>query len=42
MARKHEEAGGNAGKLIFAWALVGIPLSWGVVQTCLNALQLFK
>jgi hypothetical protein len=28
-------------KLVLAWGLVGIPLGWGVVQTCLNALKLF-
>ena len=29
-------------KLALAWLFVGIPLTWGVVQTCINALQLFK
>jgi MFS family permease len=28
--------------LILAWGLVGIPLIWGVWQTMLNALKLFK
>ena len=32
----------NGLKLALAWLFVGIPLTWGVVQTCLNALQLFK
>jgi len=25
-----------------AWIFVGVPLTWGVIQTCLNALLLFK
>ena len=29
-------------KLILAWALVGLPLLWGVMQTLDNALKLFK
>lgn len=33
---------GNAIKLILAWGFVGIPLAWGVIQTCLNALKLFQ
>jgi hypothetical protein len=28
--------------LILAWALVAIPLVWGVVETLLNALKLFQ
>ncbi len=28
--------------LTLAWALVGIPLAWGVVQTLINALKLFQ
>ena len=28
--------------LFLAWALVGIPLLWGVYQTLLNAMKLFK
>jgi hypothetical protein len=27
--------------LVLAWALVGIPLLWGVLQTLRNALKLF-
>ena len=27
--------------LILAWAFVGIPLLWGVLQTLRNALKLF-
>ncbi len=33
---------GNGLKLTLAWLLVGLPLAWGVVQTCIHALQLFK
>jgi hypothetical protein len=35
-------AAGNGLKLTLAWLFVGIPLTWGVVQTCINALPLFK
>jgi hypothetical protein len=29
-------------KLVMAWAIVGIPLAWGVWKVVLNALKLFK
>ena len=29
-------------KLALAWALVGIPLLWGVLETLSNALKLFS
>jgi hypothetical protein len=29
-------------KLVLAWALVGIPLVWGVWETLMNALKLFE
>lgn len=29
-------------ELILAWGFVGIPLAWGVIQTCINASKLFK
>ncbi len=29
-------------KLVAAWAIVGIPLAWGVWKVVLNALKLFK
>jgi hypothetical protein len=32
----------NGLKLVLAWAFVGIPLAWGVVQTAINALAFFK
>ena len=28
--------------LLLVWGLVGIPLTWGVVQTLINALKLFQ
>lgn len=44
MAQPHNSAtgSGNGWKLLLAWGFVGIPLTWGVVQTCINAMQLFK
>jgi hypothetical protein len=33
---------GSAVKLVLAWGLVGIPLAWGVIETCINALKLFR
>jgi hypothetical protein len=27
---------------LLAWALVGVPLLWGVYETLLNAMKLFK
>jgi hypothetical protein len=35
-------ARGAALKLFLAWGLVGVPLAWGVVQTCINAAKLFR
>ena len=29
-------------KLALAWGFVGIPLTWGVMQTVLNAMKLFQ
>jgi len=29
-------------ELILAWGFVGIPLAWGVIETCINAMKLFK
>jgi hypothetical protein len=34
--------GSSAVKLVLAWAFVGIPLVWGVVQTAINAAKLFQ
>ena len=37
-----QQSSGNGLKLTLAWLFVGIPLTWGVIQTCINALQLFR
>ncbi len=29
-------------KLFLAWGFVGIPLTWGVLQTLANAMKLFQ
>jgi hypothetical protein len=29
-------------KLVLAWGFVGVPLAWGVAQTLVNALKLFR
>ena len=34
-------ASNNGLKLVLAWGFVGIPLTWGVIETLLNALKLF-
>jgi hypothetical protein len=33
--------GTQAWHLVLAWALVGVPLAWGVAQTIANAMKLF-
>ena len=33
---------GSGGSVALAWLFVGIPLAWGVSQTFLKALALFK
>ena len=35
-------APGSIVKLALAWALVGIPLLWGIAMTVMNALKLFQ
>jgi len=38
-----EEASGSSGAMVaIAWLFVGIPLLWGVSQTFIKALTLFK
>ncbi len=32
----------NTPKLIAAWAFVGVPLLWGVLDTLKNAVKLFQ
>ena len=34
--------GTSAGAVAFAWLLVGLPLAWGVSQTFLKSLALFR
>ena len=29
-------------QLVLAWGFVGIPLTWGVIGTLINALRLFQ
>ena len=36
------QSGSNVIPLILAWGFVGIPLAWGVIQTVLNAMKLFR
>ncbi|GAB3854010.1 hypothetical protein GCM10028822_23450 [Hymenobacter terrigena] len=33
---------GVGGSLVLAWLVVGLPLAWGVSQTFIKALALFK
>ena len=40
MARHEGETTGL--HLLLVWGLVGIPLTWGVVQTLINAMKLFQ
>jgi hypothetical protein len=42
MADNTDRATGNGIKLVLAWSFVGIPLVWGIYNTLLNALLLFK
>jgi hypothetical protein len=37
-----QNASNNGLKLVLAWGFVGIPLTWGVIETLLNALKLFQ
>ena len=32
----------SAALILFAWLLVGVPAAWGVYNTGLNAVKLFK
>lgn len=32
----------SAAMILFAWLLVGVPLSWGVYNTLLNSMKLFN
>ncbi len=35
-------SGANTIQLILAWGFVGIPLTWGVLETLQNAMKLFQ
>lgn len=37
-----EEPGSSTAALVIAWAIVGIPAVWGVLQTATKALALFR
>jgi hypothetical protein len=36
------QTGTTALQLTLAWLFVGIPLTWGVIQTLINAMKLFQ
>ena len=42
MATEPQEHGTTPLHLILAWGFVGIPLTWGVIETLFAALKLFK
>jgi hypothetical protein len=37
-----QNQGTTSTQLLLAWGFVGIPLTWGVIQTLINALKLFQ
>jgi hypothetical protein len=37
-----KQTGTSTLQLILAWGWVGIPLTWGVIQTLENAMKLFQ
>ncbi len=36
-----DQGGTTTTELVLAWGWVGIPLTWGVIETIINALKLF-
>jgi hypothetical protein len=43
MSMAHQPQTGTTGlHLLLAWGFVGIPLAWGVIETVINALTLFR
>jgi hypothetical protein len=42
MADSNENTATTALELALAWLFVGIPLTWGVIQTLINAMKLFQ
>jgi hypothetical protein len=41
-APSQSQNGTSGLQLTLAWLFVGIPLTWGVVQTLINAMKLFQ
>ncbi len=42
MADSNQQTGTTGIQLALAWLFVGIPLTWGVVQTLINSMKLFQ
>jgi len=42
MAANMQQESSMTLKLVLAWGFVGIPLTWGVIQTLINAMKLFQ
>jgi len=42
MADGNQQTGTTGLHLALAWLWVGIPLTWGVVQTLINSMKLFQ
>ena len=42
MADTNQQTGTTGMQLALAWLFVGIPLTWGVVQTLINSMKLFQ
>ena len=42
MADSNQQTGSSGLQLALAWLFVGIPLTWGVVQTLITAMKLFQ
>ncbi len=42
MAKQNTTTDANTVPLVLSWALVGIPLVWGITRTLINAAKLFK
>lgn len=40
--QQQNHAGTSSLQLMLAWGFVGIPLTWGVIQTLINAMKLFQ
>ncbi len=42
MANANQQTGTTGLQLALVWLFVGIPLTWGVIQTLINAMKLFQ